>query len=758
MANLHFGCCLACRAPFMQSTEFYNIEESQAIFYLQMRFHQLSKARPSQYTGPLHAAHILPKSRYGPAYTFLARRMAAADLRGSIPGQDSPNDTGLTLATCFSAPYVLNRRGQEPDTDSDEAEEVADAIDEAGRRAAEALQVPRTRAGRRAAAVAGAREGAAIMADRRLGRRNYLAYWARPAPIAHAGLKAWLEGLPAACLAADKIWQCDPELKYPCCSLCNTIFDTWARMSDVLRQLVPPGAITACNALQKRDKAHVPAPTTAANFRSHNAKYLAAMAAHYLHASWNGVLPAAPAAPIPAAYTAQRDLATMLMWLPLHVTTTYLESVERITGRNIKGDHNYQGNLDHLIAYHQYLCAYAGDTHDGGVDFAQFSIFYIKELPEAPPTVWDAALYPRVSDFVFDDTAPGADNTLGLVQHASDRLMLLYTTVTAHLVPMFKGLPCTHPDPRFNGDADAFFIDLRERQDFLRAYDRGANTESIKFFIDHAGAAATLWQNHRYLAREPSLQALVTDWLNAQLVREFTNIADHYAQLTVYQAQLLYNMQCMMYPELLVGTRAAIATGVELELLARIDNEALLDSIEASPRCSVWKAARRLRWWNFTRPAVRIPDLSARFADAPRQPPRPSRAELRERREALAAAMRSPDAAYPILGLDTPHLRAIFGTDPDRRPPLALLLRPRRAPAPDQPVRTSLSNWASLRARLISSRLAMTFRSSDSPVGCHAAPILAASFRGWRGRPAAAGAKWAALGGAVAGAGSSTAW
>jgi hypothetical protein len=109
MTAVHFGCCLACRAPFMQSTEFYDVEESQAIFYLQMRFQQLSRDRPSQYTGPLHESHILPRSRYSPAYVYAASALAPADLRRAIPGHALPR-ARLDRANCFHAPYSLPRR------------------------------------------------------------------------------------------------------------------------------------------------------------------------------------------------------------------------------------------------------------------------------------------------------------------------------------------------------------------------------------------------------------------------------------------------------------------------------------------------------------------------------------------------------------------------------------------------------------------------------------------------------------------------
>lgn len=716
MGDLHFGCCLACRAPFMQSTEFYNVEETQAVFYLQMRFKQLSAAeRPSLYTGVLHSAHILSAARYSFAFTYAARRLRMRDMARDVRGSRLA-DADKNPGNCFSAPYVLNRRGAEPDPDRDEEEEAMEEAVEAGREAARA-------AGGGAARVpAAAGAAAAAMWARQGVRRQYLAHWPSPAPIDHAALRAWLEGLPAECYTAPKVWQCDLNLMYPCCSLCNTIFDTWARASDVLRQLVPTGAITLLNAASKRAEGTLPRAAGVMGYKGHNVKYMAAAAAHYLHASWKGLDPAraaGPGLPPHPVYRAQKELVTMLLWLPLHITCTYLESLERITGRSVKGDHNYQGNLDHLIAYHQYLCAYAGDTGDGNLRFERLSLFYLKELPEAPPSLWDAALHPRLSDFVFDDTKPDVANVRALVEHASGRLVALYREKTRHLVRIAKGLAPEHPAAAFNSDADAFFIDLRETQRFLERLDGGRFANSIKHFIDHAGAAAVLWQNHRYLAREPNLQALVTDWLNVLLAREFGNVAEDRPQLTVYQAQLLYNMQCMLRPELLLGSRAALGSGAEVELLARVDNEAVLEGIEASPRCSVWKAAHRLRGWNFTAPPGALIPM---HVGAP--------AVVRARRARLAALLRSPAPVdYPALGFRTPALDAVFGPDPARaRPPLALLLRP------PQPVKASLSNWASLRARLISSRLAMTALRSDSPVGCHAAPNRVAIRRGCGGR------------------------
>jgi hypothetical protein len=549
------------------------------------------------------------------------------------------------------------------------------------------------------------------MRERRAAKLDYLAHWPAPAPIPHAALKAWLEALPPASHAPAREWKWRPDQTYPCCSLCNTIFDTWARMTDVLRQLVPTGAITLRRASNPaRVEGDAPRAAAVANYKSHNAKYVGALAAHYLHASWRGLLPAAGAPPL--VYTRQKELTTLLLWLPLHITCTYLESRRRITNRDVKGDHNYQGNLDHLIAYHQYLCAFAASTDPGDLGFERLSVFYLKELPEAPPTLWDAALHPRLSDFVFDATRPDAANMRALVAHASDRLVTLYQDKTSHLVRIAKGLPPTHALPAFNADAVAYFIDLPELERLRARMDPGTYTDSIRYFIHHAGAAAILWQNHRYLDREEMQQRLVTDWLNALLAREFANIAEHRPQLSVYQGQLLYNIQCMLRPETLLGARDAVGSGAEVDLLTRVDNQAILEGVEASPRCSVWKAAHRLRAWNFTVAAPSIPmDVGAP-------------AVLRARRHRVAALVASPSAAYPALGLRTPLLDALFAAP---RAPLALILRGHR-------VRTSFSTWVSLSARLISSRLAITARRSTPPSPCHAAPTLDTSRRGWNGR------------------------
>jgi len=668
---VHFGCCMACRAPFMQSTEFYNVEESQAIFYLQMRFKQLSApTRPSLYTGPLHESHILPKSRYSPAYMYVAGVLTPLQTRGPIPGHTAaPRDR----TTCFHAPYSAGK---------DQPEEDAD---------------PRAR----------------IPAPRRTQKKQYLAHWDAPEPIEHAELMSWLRDIPRAAVLAKQPWVCNPDLTFPCCSLCNTIFDTWARMSDTLRQLVPAGAITVIDERSGNALPAVPRPPTVANYRGHNAKHMAAMAAHYLHACWRGQVSARGS--IKQVYTKQQQLVTMLLWLPLHLTTTYLESVRRINAKSVKGDHNYLGNLDHIIAYHQYLCATLADTSAGEVDFQRLSVFYIKELPEAPAPVWDTELHPRVADYIFDDDTPSLDgNPLALVQHASKRLIHLYENVTAPLIPMIKGFPCASRDPAFRAAAENFFIDHRETQALMRDFLDSTNPESIKYFIDHAGTAAILWPNHRYLAREPSVQALVTDWMNARLAHEFNNIADHFPQLTASQAQLLYNMQNMLRPETLLASPAALTSGVEIDIISRIDNATLTDIVQSAPRCSVWKAAQRLRSWSFTVPLVQVP---------PALGPKWRRDDRRAAQ--LKATLRDPDAQYPALGLQTPRLAAAFGRG-ERRAPQALVMLPRRP----QAVSTSLSNWASLRARLISSRLAITCWRSDSTEGRQSAPGRDASRRG----------------------------
>jgi hypothetical protein len=200
------------------------------------------------------------------------------------------------------------------------------------------------------------------------------------------------------------------------------------------------------------------------------------------------------------------------------------------------------------------------------------------------------------------------------VAHVSNRLVLLYTEKIAPLVPYMKGGDVDSPDPDFKAKAASYFIGSRECAALMSRYNTtGANADDIRYFIEYAGIAGVLWQMRRYLANEPeAFQAQLDQWMSAVMVREWHNIADNSPEeISLLEAQLIYNMQNALTPEALTGGGAELGTGVEISLLRAMDEDAIKEIIEETGRCSIWKAAARLRKWQFTRSsALRAGDAS----------------------------------------------------------------------------------------------------------------------------------------------------
>ena len=296
----------------------------------------------------------------------------------------------------------------------------------------------------------------------------------------------------------------------------------------------------------------------------------------------------------------------MLLWLPMHITCMHMEMqgpLVRSNAKKNKGQHNYTGCIDLSISYYLWLLARAHSDLDVDFPFDRFSTLYLKEIVECPPPVWDAAQHPRLHSFIFDETRPASERVPETVAHVSNRLVLLYTDKIAPLVPFMKGGDVASPDPDFRAAASSYFISGPECTALMARYNTtGDFTDNIRYFIEYAGIAAVLWQMRRYLANEPeAFQAQLDQWLTAVVVREWHNIADNSPEeISLLEAQLIYNMQNALAPEALTGPGAALGSGVEISLLRIMDEDAIKEILEETGRCSIFKAARRLRDWQFT--------------------------------------------------------------------------------------------------------------------------------------------------------------
>jgi hypothetical protein len=403
-------------------------------------------------------------------------------------------------------------------------------------------------------------------------------------------------------LAADgckRVLDIDIDFTVLICKLCNNIFDTWARMGRLLTRpsMTPAGVIDA--KLPRNQIVHVPVEG-----KSDTRKFLGLILGRYMHRCLRALYPACR-----PALEGHRSFVAMALFIPLHLTCMYLEckdgpaSTENVrkVGKG-KGAHNYMGCMDLLIAYYLFLCAKTADTQPGPLDFTRFSVFYIKELPDAPPPVWDSVLHPTLSDFVFDGGRPA--DPVELVAYASDRLMTLYAERVAPLLPLIKGQP--PPANPLCLLAGAYFISATELDtQLLRNLDTQAVPNNISYFMQHIGIAAVLWHIRRYLLSEtPRLSQLLDEWMRAQLLKEWTNIAENSPfAMDLPQAQLIYQMQNTLRPEHMLGSAAALGTGVELTLVRTLEREAVLELLSECGRCSVFKAAARLRRWNFMQQA-----------------------------------------------------------------------------------------------------------------------------------------------------------
>ena len=564
----HFGGCCACRAPILPATDFFYEPDCQAVFYLQTRFHRLSV---SDFTGAPNRGHLLTCSHYSYAYAFACEmpidRIPCDMKREPL---DSPPLNGTNCMT--QRPAARAARGARADVDSDD-----DGDDAA------------------APGAAGGAHG---------NTKTLIGQWDCPLPFAHPELAGFL-GVGSCKTPLDF----DLDFTALICRLCNDIFDTWSRMGAVLTKecITLPGSIRVLRAGIRAGTS--PQCIPRANHKGSTRTHLGLIVGRYMHrclVALHGDVSCHP------ALSDHRAYVCMALFIPLHLTCHYLECTEGPNAKRPKGQgkgmHNYLGCMDLLIAYYLFLTArVAADPARPALplDFDRFSVFYIKELPDAPVPVWDSVLHPTLSDYVFKGAPKEPlDN---LVRHASDRLMTLYKEKCVPLLPLITGapfpLPPQTPDEKlWRETAAAFFVSAPEFDTTLTAhFDRAQPSANIAYFIQHIGIAAVVWHIRRYLLGEtPRLRELLDEWTRSVLVREWANIVDNSSfALTMAQAQLVYQMQNVLRPERLLGSADALGTGRELSLLGEVQHDDVVRLIAECGRCSVFKAAARLCKWSF---------------------------------------------------------------------------------------------------------------------------------------------------------------
>lgn len=614
MAQHHFGCCMACRAPFLPDAALFYQEESQAVFYLQARFKQISTPYAnSDFTGRREKSHVISRSHYSHAVKW-ASGLDPRRINSNLPGYRASNYKAADLNDTNS--FALPKYRLDNVMDKKVAEQGFDVEPALVQHTKEALKdFERANAGRR-------RDDdydndlveKLVKNVTSVVTNTFYGAWAAPPQanvVQHAALRDFLE----ASHQRLKDPHLDVDFTTYCCSLCNDIWDSFGRMRQVLTEydIVPREAIIVSRRVKSDQRVGtetmlMPVANTSNKSRSFHQLRLGCLVAYYMHGSLISVTRAAgrPAGlDMPNVNPALRPLISALLWIPLHVTCLYMEMGAPISRpKRGKGQHNYAGCIDLDIAYYLWLLAVSDDQLALDLPFDKFSTFYVKEIVECPAPVWDSAQHPRLLDYVFDGGKPDARMARETVQYASDRLVTLYREKIAPLVPLMKG---AEMDPAassadFRAKASAYFITGAECARFRL---EGGNPDDIRYYIEHAGIAAVLWQMRRYLAFErDAFQQQLDQWLVAGMVREWHNIADNSPEeISLLDGQTIYNMQNALAPEALTGQGSALGSGVEISVLRALEHDAIMQVLADTGRCSVWKAAMRLRAWQFTRDA-----------------------------------------------------------------------------------------------------------------------------------------------------------
>ena len=585
-AGYLFGCCAACRAPFVPTdARFFASKHTQTVLFLVAKFKEISNdtMTPSEFSGTRQKGHIVTQSHVRPAFEF-ARGLDVADIDNGIPGWSAIRRNVRFDARSFR--MVTGARPGRGRALENEGLGVADsmmrAVREVRERAADGADPDEV-------------DRDIIRTVSNASGSVYRACWDAPnVRTNHREAAQWLQDNDFRDYVADL------NRTVPMCHLCNGIWDCFSRMSLVLRDssVIPPRSIEVIRG--NADSTVIPDNTSA---QVHTYR-LGCMVAYYLHGCLRQFLAAVPAAEKWTLHN--RDAYVALGLLPLHAHCMYEEMNQRAAGAAfVKGAHNYLGCLDLIISQYLYVMASIDAEHAfAGFPFERFHVLYMKELAECPAPVWDPRL-PRVHDYVFDDGYRGEGTIGGKVSYASLKLLRLYTDVVKPLVNLVVG--DVHHAPSV--EASRFFLTRAEADALVEDYLRrsAANIDNLKVHLDRAGSCAILWQLQRGVRSEDEkYQREIGLWLRARMHAEWKNIAANQAGkgISMREAQVIYLLMHTRDPHADLPALTGPTEGIlDLAEQAADDAEDALDAMRSAGRCSMWKAAHRLRAWNFTREA-----------------------------------------------------------------------------------------------------------------------------------------------------------
>ena len=540
-----FGCCAACRAPFVPplgQVELFEFQETQTVAFLMSRFKKISGDKkvspsPSEFTAEALDFHMVYQAHIRPGLSFV-RGLSAKNL---------PKD-------------VTSKRYFFLDTKSRKGTGRA-PVDEGVSHLRSLWKVPRRNSG-----------------------------------VVHSALAEHLNrSRPLLDFAIDL------DNVIPCCSLCNDIWDTAARLSRVLRDpsVIPEDQLTVLTGKGKKSSAVriTPLSVTMPNPGVSDATYkscMGCMACYYVHASVVQMYRACDMDE--SKFSPEKmDAITMLAWLPMHAHCMYQEMAALATGKpHVKGRHNYLGCLDLILSYFLYVMLRTDPLHArvsfSELPFEKFHVYYAKELPESPEFAWH-----RLHEAVFGDDYHAAASEAGRVEACSAGLVRLYQSSIAPLVDVMAG-DDDHPFFLTRAEADDFDMTSTVfNEDYL---------SHTRVHLKRAGASAVLWQILRALREEnEAYPQEVEKWIKSRMEAEWANMAGQSKGLLEYKdAQYVYAAMHTLQP--LRGATKSIEQCSQSEVLdlirARKSAGRLVEDLKDSGRCSMWKAAHRLKDWSFT--------------------------------------------------------------------------------------------------------------------------------------------------------------
>jgi hypothetical protein len=488
-----FGCCAACRAPLEPSrAKNMSYPENQSVFYMMARFQEISGTRGtrSDFTGSREMSHIITRARYGVGLDF-ARKIAPDKITEGLPGYDPHDPKNSNFGADAARVFITSSnkgRGKKSSLRT-----ASNDLDPEIMKVVEKIADPGLLD--KNSAVREVVEDITARID-----NEYQALWGEPVPLVqHVELNNWIKGTDLESVVVDL------DYTTACCSLCNDIWDCFARMRAMFQTLTLVPERSICT--RQRKATHLlPVGDNDGVMLSN----LGCMIAYYLHACLKdledeGVGP-------DKFDPARRTVTLLLYWLPMHINAMYKEMMGLKAGQRsssavpTKAYHNYVGCLDLLISYYLYNCGCADpDVQLSGYPFERFHVFYVKELAECPPPVWpDPDTHERLHDFVFEQHAARGNNAALEVGYVSDRLQSLYHDVLKPLLGMIK-TDAPVADLSKAPVAQAFFLTHAEADELVhgKLLVAGSDLDNLKVHLDNAGITAIMWPS----ARSPTTTA-----------------------------------------------------------------------------------------------------------------------------------------------------------------------------------------------------------------------------------------------------------